>query len=155
MKITGSKKPSLTEARLRTIEHRYDFKFPAQYRKFLLEHNGGRPSPNRFRFRTESSTSEDSRVDWFLAVYEGENSNLEKYIEWYKVDEKRIPSEMISIARDPAGNLILISVRGDNSGAVYFWDHEREQDPSLGPEPTYDNVHLIAPSFSEFLDQLE
>ncbi|MBI2812410.1 MAG: hypothetical protein HYX67_16515, partial [Candidatus Melainabacteria bacterium] len=38
---------------------------------------------------------------------------------------------------------------------VYFWDHEREADPDQGQTPeTAGNVHLIADSFSEFLDGL-
>jgi hypothetical protein len=34
-------------------------------------------------------------------------------------------------------------------GYVYFWDHEHEAED----EPTYDNMHLIAKSFTEFLDK--
>lgn len=39
-------------------------------------------------------------------------------------------------------------------GKVYFWDHEGEEMDDDSP-PTWDNVYLIANSFTEFLDNLE
>jgi hypothetical protein len=52
-----------------------------------------------------------------------------------------------AIAGDGSGNLICLSSKGANKGTVCFWDHDREHSP-----PAYENVYLIAETFSEFLD---
>lgn len=51
---------------------------------------------------------------------------------------------MISIASDSFGSQILMK-RGDDLGAIYFWDHvlENEEDDNQ-----YSNVYLLADSFS-------
>jgi hypothetical protein len=35
---------------------------------------------------------------------------------------------------------------------ILYWDHEEEADE--GEEPTYDNVYLIANSFTDFINGL-
>ena len=61
----------------------------------------------------------------------------------------RVPADRVSIARDGAGNLLLIGV----SGEVGFWDHELEADED-GAQPYYDNISPIAPSFSALLSMI-
>ena len=120
--------PTLSEKRLEQVERKFAIKLPIQYRKFLLAHNGGQPVPNQFHFKKEQGPYTDSMVDWFLAVYEGENDNFEEYFDTYKGDEQRLPENLVPIAHDPGGNLVCISVSGDDEGAVFFfWDHEHEE----------------------------
>jgi cell wall assembly regulator SMI1 len=140
---------SLSMERLKSIERKYNIDFPPEYRHFLLAYNGGQPQPSAFYFKHTNGSYSDSCVDWFLAIYDEDYSNFENYFDRYKGHLPRVPDELVPIAHDPGGNLICIAVKGENRGAIYFWDHEREEEL-----PTYRNVHLVADSFNEFLESL-
>jgi hypothetical protein len=133
------------ENKLSEVETAYKFRFPEQYKAFLLQSNGGKINPRNFSFGDEDY--EGSRIDRFLAVYDGDHDNFETYFKIYKLDEQRIPENLVPIAHDDGGNLICISVEGEDSGAVYFWDHEYELEDE-------ENVFLIKPDFNEFLASL-
>lgn len=75
------------------------------------------------------------------------SNSLDKNI---KIYEDRLPIGFVPIGCDPGGNVICIGTDEEFTGRIYFWDHEEEsEDPD-----DMSNVHLIADSFSEFLDQL-
>jgi hypothetical protein len=148
LEIRESKRP-VSEIEIERIERRWGFIFPEEYKSFLLKHNGGFP-PILNMFKFEDGDYGDSLVDWFLAIYDGKHDNFEHYYEVYKVKEQRLLENLVAIAHDPGGNLICLSVVGEDRGAVYFWDHEKEEDVA-----TSRNVRLIAPSFNEFLEKLE
>jgi len=61
----------------------------------------------------------------------------------------RIPSNLFPFASDDGGDLICISLWGDDSGNIVFWDYYNEHFP-----PTYANVYYIASSFSEFINNM-
>jgi len=143
----------LTDGQIKEIEKFVGLEFPIQYRKHLLKYNGGQCSPNVFIFN-ENGEITDSMVDWFLAIYDGEYDNLKQEIEWVKIEEKRMPTHILPIAHDPAGNLICISCKGNDKGYIYFWDHEQEVDYSITDDSDYSNLYLIAESFDEFIDGL-
>lgn len=147
MIIEESEKP-LTLEGLEAAEQRLQVVFPAEFREFLLKHNGGRPRPNTFEFIDTNGESSNSLIDFFLAIFDGNIDNLE--IEYRaRVAEDRLLPHLVPIANDPFGNLICLSVRGEDQGKVYFWDHEIE------PETAgYENMSLIADSFTEFLNKL-
>lgn len=71
----------------------------------------------------------------------------------YKLDEARVPDPMVPIAHDPGGNLVCISVTGEDAGKVYFCDHEGEY-ANGQRNRTESNVHLVADSFTEFITSL-
>ena len=143
--VTQNQKP-VDESKLLEIEGDYDFNFPQQYKDFLLQFNGGRILPRNFTFG--DGNYDGSRIDRFLAVYEGAYDNFENYLRIYKVDAQRLPDNLIPIAHDDGGNLICISASGEDVGALYFWDHEYESDEDE------ENLFLIAPTFNEFLTSL-
>jgi hypothetical protein len=139
---------------IENIEKLTGLKFPIEYKEHLLRYNGGRCTPNVFSFK-ENEEFPDSMIDWFLAIYEGEYDNLLKYIEIYKIDDKRLPTHMLRIAHDPGGNLVCISCGPDDYGYVYFWDHEKEVDYSVSDDNDYSNLYLISKSFTQFLNELK
>lgn len=136
------------------IEKYVGLKFPEEYKKHLLKYNGGRCSPNVFWFN-ENGKWTNSCIDWFLAIYDGEYDNLKKHIDMGKIEEKRMPSNILPIAHDPGGNLICISCSGEDRGYIYFWDHENEVDYNISDDTDYSNLYLIAKSFGEFIDGLK
>jgi len=141
MEITQAEK-EITQTDIQKIEKKFSFQFPKEYSDHLLKYNGGKINPAIFSF-VENGNKTQSIVDWFLAIYDGEYDNLEKFIEDY---DGRIDENIIPIAHDPGANLICISCRPSDYGIIYFWNHEKE-----GLE---DNYSVIANSFNEFLNEL-
>jgi cell wall assembly regulator SMI1 len=144
---------SITSIDIDEIETYIGLKFPEEYRKHLLKFNGGQCTPNVFHFLEKGKPS-SSCIDWFLAIYEGENDNLKDYIDILKKDEKRMPTHIVPIAHDPGGNQICLSCGIQDYGYVYFWDHENEVDYTISGDDNYSNLYLIAKNFNEFLEGL-
>lgn len=144
----------LNLSQIEEIEKLVGLNFPEEYKEHLLQHNGGQCMPNIFSF-TEKGKITNSCVDWFLTIYDGEYDNLKNYIDTYKSDDKRLPSHLLPIAHDPGGNLICISCGNDDSGSIYFWDHENEVDYSVMGDKDYTNLYLIAKNLHEFIDKLK
>jgi SMI1/KNR4 family protein SUKH-1 len=140
----------LSEADLRAIEERYGFRFPSEYKDFLLTFNGGKP--DRWMFRLKGKRVYGECVHYFLSMSDDPNISFHVYFRRYKVDAKRLPDEVIPVAFDPGGNLICLAVKGTNEGKVFFWDHEAE---TSGRGERGENLRLIADSFREFTDGLK
>ncbi len=74
----------------------------------------------------------------------------------------RMPETIIPIGHDGMSSKICIGIAGPQRGKIYFWDIEDEWDEEdytseglpVPPDLKFQNVHLIANSFEEFLDQL-
>lgn len=119
-------------------------RLPDEYRSFLLRYNGGRPTPNAYPiYGLENNPF--GAVHFFFGIDDPvESCN----IDWnYEVHNGRLPANLLAIGCDGAGDLICISLYGDDAGAVVFWDRHKEP-----PEPSYANVYYIADSFSEFIN---
>jgi hypothetical protein len=56
------------------------------------------------------------------------------------------------VAHAPGGNLICLSLREEDRGTVWFWDHEQEAEE--GDPPREDNLTMVAESFDEFASRL-
>ena len=138
---------------IKEIEDYVGLKFPQEYKVHLLKYNGGKCSPNIFKF-IENGKLTNSNIDWFLAIYDGVYDNLKNEIEMMKIDEKRLPVQIIPIAHDSGGNLICISCGGQDEGYIYFWDHENEVDYSISNDNDYSNLYLISEDFNSFIEGL-
>ena len=148
--VIEDSKEQLTLEQINNVETRIGFTLPNDYKNFLLNHNGGIPTPNEFKFINTNNESSNSLEDFFHSIFEenGEGNLERKYI--YLTNSNRIIGNILPIASDPFGNFVCISLDGEDKGKVYFWDHELEPE-----EPSYENLSLIANSFSEFLNNLE
>jgi hypothetical protein len=148
MEIEDSNKyGKLVVERLEEFEAKIGSRLPEDYREFLINHNGGKPMPCDFVV-TEKEGSDSLHV--IYGIHCGPSyANLEEVNALYS---GRIPRSLITFAEDPFGNAICIGINGDNSGKVFFWDHELESDDEV--EPDYENITLLAESFSEFLSGL-
>ncbi len=144
------KEKEITLEVINALENRKSIKFPKDYTAHLLTHNGGHPITDTYDF-VEGNFINSSDVAWFYALYDGYDENLEKKIDIYN-NLGRMPKEFVPIGRDSCGNQICLCVQGKNYGKVYFWNHEEEADE--GKEPTYDNLYLIANSFTDFINSL-
>jgi hypothetical protein len=136
--------PELCPERIRRLESELGMSLPDEYKTFLLRHNGGRPIPNAFPI--EGLANNPFGV---IQVFFGVDDPIESCnVDWnYDVHKGRVPSNLLPIATDDGGDLVCLSIFGDDSGAVLFWD--RHSEPA---EPSYENVYRIAASFAGFID---
>ncbi len=134
-----------------SLEAMLHMKIPEDYRLFLLNCNGGRPRKSVFTY-IYKGRKELGCVSRFLGIHNGEFDNLYQAVKTYKIFQKRLPDNLLPIANDPGGNLICLSLIGNDLGSIYFWNHDWEADDH--EEPTYENIFLIATSFTEFIDSL-
>jgi cell wall assembly regulator SMI1 len=145
----GDSFPRMDEMRIREFERQLGITLPHDYRNFLVAHNGGRPDPSGFSM-TGDPLNPSGTIHWFFGIHNGQNYNLSQK---YSVYQGRIPSNFLPIAGDPGGNLLCLSISGEDVGNVYFWDHEDEA--SEGELPDYTNVYFIADSFTDLMNGLQ
>ncbi len=117
----------LDDSAIRDAEVQLGCLIPSDYRTFVLKHDGATPAPNIF-----ASSQNQSEVRRFVRLSEA--ASLRASIEGF-------PSKAIPVAEDSCGNYVWLDHK---TGAVFFWDHELEQDGEK-----------IADSFEAFLASLE
>lgn len=136
----------LSPSRLREFERKHALCLPEDYRRFLLEHNGGAPSPNTIDFEEDGKPT-SSDVQFIYGLHDGEDWAR---IEWHLESlAGRMVEEGLPIAGDSAGNEYLLITQGEREGQICFWDHERETDP-----PSDRSMSIVAASFTEFAAKL-
>ncbi|MFO0938870.1 MAG: SMI1/KNR4 family protein [Gemmataceae bacterium] len=137
------------KATLQAFENTCALPLADDYRKFLLENNGGFPSPSCVTFASDAGRKTTSDLFCYFAV-----GDLPAWIslEWHwQTFSGRLPKDTVPIARDSCGNLWLLKIGGENHDSVYFWDH--------GTYDTFDETDLghsprIAKNFREFQGKL-
>ena len=136
-----------SEQTIEAFQGRFGVELPNDYRLFLQEFNGGRPSPRDF---DAADGEEGSSVQFFFTLDEDSpHYVLTREVERF---QDRIPKNTIPVACDSFGNLVLLDVGARKLGAIYFWDHEEEE---FEAEPTWDNVHLVTETFQQFVAALQ
>jgi hypothetical protein len=111
------------------LEVMYGGQLPYKYRKFLRKYNGGVTPKTKFK---KGRIRSDSRT--FYGVGDDKYSiNSLDLNEW-------IEGGFLPIACDSFGNYILISLLNEESGRIFFADHEKDFEASS-----------IFGSFSEFI----
>lgn len=140
-----------SEAAIACFESNVGFQLPQDYREFLLRSNGGEPVNPVFRFLASDGPYTDSAVRYFFSISDKLTFSLAHKYGIYS-GAGRIAKEMLPIAADSGGNLVLLALAGPDAGKVFFWDHEIE---ALVDNPaSVEHLTLIAKSFREFCDEL-
>jgi cell wall assembly regulator SMI1 len=139
----------LTESELASVERELGVEFPRDYRRFLLEQNGGRPVDD-WMLDTPLSHSLGGvePCDFFSLGRSGEY-DMSWMLDSYGVDW--LAAGLLPVAEDGGGNVICLSLRGDDYGAVYFWDHERGAHEDV---PSRQSLTVVSESFEAFVNGL-
>jgi len=139
---------TLSLQRLEQFEAVLGTTLPDDYRQFLIQHNGGKPTPSVFTISVDEG---DAMLHQVYGLHEGSlHTRLDRAYQTYR---DRMPRSLIPIADDPGGNAVCLGIHGNERGKIYFWDHEMEADED--EEPTFENVYLVAESFMVFLQSLK
>lgn len=134
----------LDDAQLDTFEQQVRVRLPAEYRAFLMEHNGGRVRPRKLRM--EAGAYSTGSVQYFLSV--GPPTHVEQ--DWADLKDPacpRMPPEHIPIAECEGGDYLTMVIDGPKRGQIFYWSHEEEGDETY----TYDNLYFVAASLEDLL----
>jgi len=138
---------SLTQERLIAFERSHSLRLPAAYRAFILQFNGGTPSPSFFWI---AQGSDGSVVDKFYGLHDGPpHLSIETYM---GREEPQIPSTLLAFADDGIGNILCLGIAAENAGQVFFLDHELHP---FDKSDTRTGITRIADSFQDFLAALQ
>ena len=166
----------LNQTELTEIEKTVAGKLPANY-AWLLSAYGECLFVNSVVFKPEKQEPEYSNMQEFgipngadffgsgvSTIYgkrqEGNSFTLLKKL---RVFRDRMPEGFLPFADDGLGNQLCLCVHAANYQKVYWWDHELEWDAEDYEEETgtampvaakYQNVYLVANSFTEFFEKL-
>lgn len=120
------------------LEQQIGRRLPDAYRDYLLGRDGGRLDNN------------DGAVNDIFGL--GEVPDWASMWLVLETFHDRVPAWLLPVARDAYGNLYAISLRDEDHGSVWFWDHEEEADE--GEPPAENNIERKAPDWQTFLDSL-
>jgi hypothetical protein len=171
--IDGGEFTPVSESEIVAIEDGLGVRLPEPYRTFLATYGasmfgGASPDNPYIEFRWLASMPPQFQgVNGLLACFYGAERHehdmlgLRTRIRYYS---GRMPESIIPIG-DSWGSQICLGVKGAEAGKVYFWDEQNEpQDEEdyledfgepRPPGAMFQNVHLIADSFEDFLRRLE
>lgn len=166
--VVGDVFLALTDDEIGEIERVVGDKLPGSYRQFLSRY-GASGFQRLVQFRPARRLPphiSDWGGDYLSALYGKEPEGRDMFdlltrIHFYK---DRMPDSMIPIGDNGLGNQICLGVSGEAFGKVFYWDRHNEFDedeyledhePPVPPEMLYQNVHLVADSFEDFLQRLE
>jgi len=103
-----------------------------------------------------------SQVSYFYGL-NTDNNNF-NIINKFNIYANRLPKDFLPIADDGLGNQICLSLSKEKFNWIYWWDHENEWDEEdylddtgheMSEEVKFQNVYLIAKSFTEFIEKLQ
>lgn len=125
------------------FEQKNNLKLSDQYKRFLLEYNGGYVEPNVFKISEEQGESA-LNILYGLDISE----DYDELSSVYETMDGIIPSNFISIGDDAGGNQICLGLDELYCGKIFIWIH------NMGQGEEMNNMFLLANDFTSFLDNL-
>ena len=147
----GSALPKLTQSQLTSLESQFGFaKLPPEYRRWILRHNGGAPSPSHFDWEhpidgnTVREVSTLLGFDTSALVSSNRQPDLITMTLRYR---DQLPRSAIVIGFVEPEDVLVLHTRGELAGQVslLLWDKATRGE---------DSVFLVASSFRAFLQSL-
>lgn len=117
------------EEQVADLEKRYEIILPIQYKNFLHKYNGGYTPKTKFKVGKVSSD-----VRGFFGI-----GDIKLSLDMVVLEEW-IEKKVFPIACDSFGNYIAIGLYNDDSGKVYFCDHEKGNKPEYIKENLKDFI---------------
>lgn len=155
LKLQRSGRP-LTAISLKRAEKELGITFPAEYRRFMLKHNGGVPEPGYFLYKHAKSGKKHSTwVDELCRITTSKIDSLSlrgqnEMVARCAAEGSPVPDGAFTFAYGPGSSLLILTT-GARKGQVWLklWD-EVDSDPDSKPDPKQ-GMHRVAASFDKFL----
>ena len=136
------------EEKFRSFAKKYSLNFPESYIEFLRRNNDSEMESNII----EGTEELGIYVRYFYGTTDNDYSDIEMV---YKNYIMRMPSKCIPIADADFGNEICMSLKDENYGKIYFWDHESmDTDYDEKCNLTFEDMIPLADSFENLLDKI-
>jgi cell wall assembly regulator SMI1 len=134
--------PRLSEEDVTHFEKRIGSPLPEPYRRFLLENNGGRTTPDTIHVEGLPGSPTDIKVLFSIGSPEETNDLL-----WNReMFTGRIPDRFLPIASDSGGSRFCVSLSGSDRGSVVFCLLTFTEDDGT--------IYFVASDFDDFLSKI-
>ena len=134
----------LSEAEINEFEKEFQFVMPNMIKNHYLMYNGGYPEKSVYN----AENGERYVVNYFYSINGEEGNNLNETMLILK-DENVFPQWLIPLADDEGGNLFCYSLKKNDEGAIYYYNHEFD----YGDNPE-NHITLISTSIIEFITEM-
>jgi len=104
------------------FEAKYSINFPDQYREFLRKYNGGNTPKSKFKINKISSD-----IKGFYGLGDINTGLNYSFFEKTHALGDFLEDEVIPIASNSFGDIILIGIGDSNNGKVFFLYHDRNK----------------------------
>lgn len=155
---------------IQNSENLTNFRFPQEYKNFVLENNGGTVNfedadGNLILAHIEVNSWGQSTVTFISHEFD-EVCKISYFESYYNNSREIFPKEVVPFAMDAAGNYFVFNFNDNLSEpTIYFQDHEETtsedelddemlKSKSIG-EYQIDGLELVANTFSEFLSKIK
>lgn len=118
---------------------------PVEYRKYLIESNGGDFEKSIVKLPDEEG---DTNVHHMFGIHTG--PEYRQLTHNYNYSRNILSDDYLPICDDATGNWFFIKIKGENCGAIYFVDHEE-----LDREESEQNLIFVANNFNEFVASMK
>lgn len=139
------------EQALAELESAVGAPLPADYRAWLLAEGGGQLE-EEMRYGTDDLDADD-RTHPSVTIFLGLGAPEQIDLAWYRrTYASRMPAELIPVATNDVGDLVVLAVSGEHTGSTWHWAHEEETADE--PQPYWGNLTRVTDSFTTFVEGL-
>ena len=138
------------EEAISILENKFEVVLPEDYKRFLLQENGGRNTAYKYKNLVRiSQISEEINIDVMFGVETNiKNADIEQWTSEYRDD--LFPNSIIIGDTIQHGFIVFWLSNEDNRG-IYYYDDTYEFESSTDDV----NAYFLENSFSEFLSMVE
>ena len=138
------------EEAISILENKFEVVLPEDYKRFLLQENGGRNTAYKYQNLVRiSQISEEINIDVMFGVETNiKNADIEQWTSEYRDD--LFPNSII-IGDTIQHGFIVFWLSNEENRGIYYYDDTYEFESSTDDV----NAYFLANSFSEFLSMVE
>lgn len=138
------------EEAISILENKFEVVLPEDYKRFLLQENGGRNTAYKYKNLVRiSQISEEINIDVMFGVETNiKNADIEQWTSEYRDD--LFPNSII-IGDTIQHGFIVFWLSNEENRGIYYYDDTYEFESSTDDVNTY----FLANSFSDFLSMVE
>lgn len=144
--------PTVTEVDIAAFEDRFGQRIPDDYRRFLLEINGG-------RLAIENTSLSFTNINMLYSLNDpDERHDLLTQAMWYRSISRWPSRDLLSVGYDDGGAPILLALDVEHYGIVWFLNTHDPRPEGSNPRVEWfkrRDMKKLANSFQEFMSSLK